>query len=311
MRQGSLVQRARCMSLDHYIFFCTLTYNRESLPSVITSNGISISYADIGDLQKMFKRIRQGNLFGSSFKYFFVTERGTDRGRPHVHGLIFIPKSINDDKLVPSFLESKIRNVLFHEWKRNYGTDKFPVWKPLFTYRTKYIAGKRFSNFDCHYVTPYSTEKGDDDVAFYVTKYVLKPSDKEKRLQQALSLNLDPIEYEDTWNLVRSRCLCSKGFGAATDLQKQYVKDCIHRSSRCENGFQFYAKDGSVSPLSRYYRKFVSPDDAISSVAARGGPIVFDDRPQDLKERSIDHGKRIVSEIAKRDLSILICEDED
>lgn len=71
-RQSDLVQRARCMSLDHYIFFCTLTYNKESLPSVTCSNGFSISYADIGDLQKMFKRIRQGNLFGSDFKYFLL-----------------------------------------------------------------------------------------------------------------------------------------------------------------------------------------------------------------------------------------------
>lgn len=299
------------MSLDHYIFFCTLTYNTESLPSVTCSNGFSISYADIGDLQKMFKRIRQGNLFGSEFKYFFVTERGSAKGRPHVHGLIFIPKKNDDDDLVPSILESKIRDVLFHEWKRNYGSDKFPIWKPLFTYRTKYVAGKRISNFDCHYVVPYSTEKGEDDVAFYVTKYVLKPSDKEKRLQQALSLNLDEHEYNDVWNIVRSRFLCSKGFGASTDLQKQYVRDCIRRSNTNDKGFQYYSRDGSVSPLSRYYRKFVSASDAISSVASRGGPIVYDDRPQDLKDRSIDNGKRIVSEIAKRDLSILIYEDED
>lgn len=132
-----------------------------------------------------------------------------------------------------------------------------------------------------------------------------------KNVCSRLSLNLDELEYEDVWNLVRSRCLCSKGFGASTDLQKQYVRDCIRRSNTNDKGFQYYSKDGSVSPLSRYYRKFVSAEDAISSVAARGGPIVFDDRPQDLKDRSIDNGQRIVSEIAKRDLSIIIYEDVD
>lgn len=309
-RQSALVQRARCMSLDHYIFFCTLTYNDESLPSILTSTGVSVKYADITDLQKMFKRIRFANAFGRSFSYFFVTERGGEKGRPHIHGLIFIPKCKEDDNLIISQLEFKVRDVLFHEWKRNYGSDKFPIWKPLFTYRTKFSCGRRFSNFDCHYVVPYSTEKGEDDVAFYVTKYVLKPSVKERRLQQALRLNLDDDEYSDVWNLVRSRCLCSKGFGAATDLQKEYVKECIHRSSTCENGFQYFSKDGSVSPLSRYYRKFVSSDDAILSVSARGGSIVYDDRPQDMKDRSIENGLRIVSEISKRDLSVIIFEDD-
>lgn len=310
MRQSALVQRARCMSLDHYIFFCTLTYNKESLPILTTSNGVSIPYADVSDLQKMFKRIRFANAFGRSFSYFFVTERGGKKGRPHIHGLIFIPKSKEDDDLIIQNLEFKVRDVLFHEWKRNYGSDKFPVWKPLFTYRSKYVSGKRYSNFDCHFVVPYASEKGEDDVAFYVTKYVLKPSDKEKRLQQALRLNLDPLEYEDVWSVVRSRCLCSKGFGAATDLQREYVRYCIGRSNCNKDGFQYFSKDGSSSPLSRYYRKFISSDDAIRSVSARGGSFVFDDRPFDLKERSVENGKRIVSEISKRDFSIFLFDDD-
>lgn len=275
------------------------------------SNGVSIHYADIGDLQKMFKRIRFANSFGRYFKYFFVTERGSAKGRPHIHGLIFVPKISGDDDLIIQNLEFKIRDTLFHEWKRNYGSDKFPIWKPLFTYRSKFVSGKRVSNFDCHYVVPYSSEKGEDDVAFYVTKYVLKPSDKEKRLQQALRLNLDPDEYESVWNVVRSRCLCSKGFGAATDLQKDYVRYCIDRSKSCENGFQYFAKDGMPSRLSRYYRKFVSSDAAICSAVARGGPVFDDDRPLDQKLLSIEKGKRIVSDLKNRDLSILIFEDDD
>lgn len=310
-RQSQLVQRARCMSLDHYIFFCTLTYNRESLPSVLCSTGYSIPYADITDLQKMFKRIRYANSFGRSFSYFFVTERGSIRGRPHIHGLIFIPKVKDDDVLLTAQLESKVRSVLFKEWRRNYGSDKFPIWKPLFTYRSKFVSGKRISNFDCHYVTPHSSKSGEDDVAFYVTKYVLKPSSVESRLQQALSLNLDSDEYERIWSIVRSRCLCSKGFGAATDLQKDYVRSCIDRSKFDPNGFQFFAKDGTSSHLARYYRKFVSSDAAICSVFSRGGPIVDDDRPIDLKISSVSNGERILADISKRDLSILITEDDD
>lgn len=69
-RQSAIVQRVRCLSLDHYIFFCTLTYNKESLPWHTCSDGFKIPYADISDAQKMFKRIRKDNLFGVPFRYF-------------------------------------------------------------------------------------------------------------------------------------------------------------------------------------------------------------------------------------------------
>lgn len=81
-KQMALVQRCRVMSLDHYIFFCTLTYNPESLP-IYSVNGFDIPYADVSDVQKMFKRIRKSDSIGRPFKYFFVSERGKDRGRPH------------------------------------------------------------------------------------------------------------------------------------------------------------------------------------------------------------------------------------
>ena len=57
---------------------------------------------------------------------------------------------------------------------------------------TKFVGGIRYSNFDCHYVVPHATEAGASDVAFYVSKYVLKVSANEVRLQQALRLNLSP-----------------------------------------------------------------------------------------------------------------------
>lgn len=71
-RQSDIVQRCRCLSLDHYIFFCTLTYNRESLPVIETSTGVSVKYADYKDAQNMFKRIRKYDQFGRSFKYFLL-----------------------------------------------------------------------------------------------------------------------------------------------------------------------------------------------------------------------------------------------
>lgn len=309
LRQSSVVQRCRTLSLDHYIFFCTLTYSNEMLPKITTSSGYTISYVDISDLQKMFKRIRHANSFGKPFVYYFVSERGSKKGRPHVHGLIFIEKKKSDDKLTPLLLEKVIRQTLFREWRRNFGSDRKPIWKPLFQFHSKIVAGKRFSNFDCHYVVPHSTEHGSDDVAFYVTKYLLKVSPLEVKLQQALRLNLEPSEYEDIWKLVRSRSVCSLGFGAVTDFERDKVLQCIDQSSSHPDGLKYFNSDGSTFPLARYYRKFLSAENAIKSVSARGGPLNADDRAMDDKVRSQLNGERIRKQVAKRDISEFYSDD--
>lgn len=304
-RQGSLVQRSRTLLVDHYLYFCTLTYNSESLPVIKCSNGYEIPYADISDVQRMFKRIRLNPVMSRPFKYFFVSERGKSRSRPHFHGLIFIRRYKDDDSLFPAQFETSLRKLLFSEWKRNYGSDRVPIWKPLFTYRTKYVGGILYKNFDLHYVVPHSTENGESDVAFYVTKYVLKPNDKERRLQQALRLNLDEDEYNDIWKIVRSRCVCSKGFGSCTESEISLVKSFIHRSKDNPDGFKYYNPDGSVYPLARYYNKFIDESSAIASVDARGGPVSYDDRDILEKDLSSQNGERIISKVSQRDISEL------
>lgn len=178
-KQQQIVQRCRSLCLDHYLFFVTLTYNADSLRYVDTSTGFHIPYADLSDLQKMFKRIRYRNMIDRPFLYFAVTERGSKKGRPHIHFLLFIRKNKDDDKLYPAQLEPYLFRLFLSEWKRNYGSDRKPIWKPLLTYKKAFRHGRMYSNYDCHYVVNHSTENGSDDVAFYVSKYVLKPSDKE------------------------------------------------------------------------------------------------------------------------------------
>lgn len=317
-RQNQLVDRCRCLSLDHYIFFCTLTYNRQSLPHLSTSTGFDIPYADISDVQKMFKRIRKSDLFGRPFLYFGVSERGKKGSRPHFHLLLFLKKYDDDDKLTPAKLESTLRPLVLKEWRRNYGSNRVPVWKPLCTYRSKYVGGKRYSNYDLHYVVPHSSEHGSDDVAFYVSKYILKSSENEKRLQQALHLNLvkvfddgsvDDLEYNNVWSVVRSRSFFSKGFGAATDMEVNFVKGCIERSKSDPDGLKFFHQDGSSSQLPRYYRKFLSEEAALESVSATGGPISFDDRTLSEKMRSIERGKKIVQQVSEHDISLFYPND--
>lgn len=313
-KQQQIVQRCRSLSLDHYIYFLTFTYNSESLPYVVTSNGYRIPYADISDFQNMFKRIRKGNFIDRPFLYFAVTERGSKKGRPHIHCLLFVRRYPDDDTLFPAQLEPKLWNLFKSQWKRNYGSNRNPIWKPLFTFRQIYSHGVRFRNFDCHYVTPHTTENGSDDVAFYVSKYVMKVSNKELRLQQALKMNLvktnddgslDSSEYEEIWKIVKSKTLWSKNFGCATDKEISHIKYGIRLSSTDNDGLKYYSSNGQSFPLARYFRKFVSLEDGLRSVESMGGPIKYDDRSLSEKVQSISKGVIVKNKVAKRDLSEL------
>ena len=217
-RQMSLVQRIQAEALDNYIFFATLTYNNESLPR-LDINGYSIPFADISDLQNVFKRLRKSSAFGRRFRYVAVSELGSKRGRPHFHVLFMVPKFKEDDDNTPYNLEGTMFKALLSEWRRNYGSTRNPIYKPLCTYTRRFIRGKLYSNYDLHYVRPFNGSDGSSDVAFYVLKYMLKDSDRATRLQQSLRLNLDPDEYERVWSIVRPRYFTSLRFGLAPDQE--------------------------------------------------------------------------------------------
>lgn len=305
-RQMHLIQRVQTMLIDHYPYFCTLTYNSSSLPFKSTSTGFNIYYADIKHIQDMVKRIRRYDLLGRPLsKYIFVTERGTKKGRPHVHGLIFLPKFPDDSYTVPAQLEDKLYKVLFKEWRVNFGSSFYPLWKPLFTYCSRFSNGIEKHNFECHYITPHSSKNGVSDVGFYVTKYILKPSNRDLRLQQALRMNLSEEEYEYIWSIVKSRCLCSKHLGASTSKEIDFIRGCIDRSKIDSTGLKFYDPNGFPRPLSKYYRKFVKEIPGVMSVRASGGPIYDDTRSIDDKLHSIEKGKVILNKIYQRDSSEL------
>lgn len=154
---------------------------------------------------------------------------------------------------------------VLNEWRRNYGSRKYPCYRPLCTYVSRFVHGKLRSNYDLHYVNPSLTVEGCSDVAFYVTKYMMKPSDREKRLQQALHLNLDKIEYEEVWSKVRSRTFASLGlgvdgtntpFGVEPDSSiVAYIRNCVESSKVSESSAKFYnPQTGTSFPLSRYYK---------------------------------------------------------
>ena len=178
------------------------------------SNCIKVDYADIHHLQLMFKRMRDNNTIGRNFKYLAVSERGTSRGRPHFHVLFFIPKQKGDSVATCETINERLKDMLLHYWSTNVGTRKNPVYERNFTYKQRWIDGRLYRNFDCHYVNPLLTTEGVANVAYYVTKYIFKDSDKENQLKQLLFNNSATLEeFHLVWDLVKSRCVISKGLG--------------------------------------------------------------------------------------------------
>lgn len=269
VRQMNFVQRIQCEAMVNHLFFVTLTYNNDSLPSVALSNGRSIRFADISDVQKMFKRLRKRNAFGRPFRYFGVSELGSEKGRPHFHLLICVQKYEYDRFSDCMQLESIISKEILREWRRNYGSTRSPVWKPLCTYVRKFIRGKIRTNYDCHYVNPILSDGQEADVAFYVLKYMMKPSQRVVRLQQALHLNLDEDEYENVWKIVRPRHFESEAFGLGQSLKSpdgnyivhpkvlSYLRSCVQRSKTDFPSPRFFSPiTGKPFPLARYYQHF-------------------------------------------------------
>lgn len=257
-KQMQLVQRIQMESLSHHLFFCTLTYQNSTLPILTTSSGYSIRYADIHDLQCMFKRIRKDNLFGRPFKYFAVSERGSEKGRPHFHIIFMVDKSPKDSFGDILSLEKIIFDVVLSQWKRNIGSSRKPIYLPLCEYHSKYVRGILKRNYDLHYILP-SNGDSCSSVSFYVLKYILKDSQRDVNLQRALKLNLPLEEYYEVYSKVKSRYVASKDFGDSKNPEvRKYLKECISRSKHSESDKQyakFYNYDtGQSFPLSRFYK---------------------------------------------------------
>ena len=175
---------------------------------------VFMPYADIHHIQLLLKNLRDNQPVGDRrLRYVCVSELGKTRARPHFHILLFVERLPGDDKFTPLNLERPLREYVKAHWAVNVGTRKNPVWEPRFTYRKRYYGGKLYQNFDLHYVNPNATTEGVQNVAYYVTKYMMKPSPKEEARQQFLKLNLDEEQYESTWSRIKCRLLVSKGLG--------------------------------------------------------------------------------------------------
>lgn len=268
-RQNEFVQRCYFLSKYSWTLFGTLTYNNESLPRLYV-NGYDLKFAAISDFQNFIKRLRKHKIL-PSFRYLCVSEYGDDkvingvirtsRHRPHFHFMIFVPFQSKEDfnnefkgfefaKNVLDFIVSPAG------WSRNYSTSSQPLYIPC----SSFIMRQNSSTYDCHLVTGENRE----DVAYYVTKYVLKFSDYVNRLQSALKLNLPIDEYYRVWKIVRPRVLCSKGLGIKqvqdTDWPFAFVDECIDEDISSQIDLYSLTEEspsvniaGNVVPLCKYF----------------------------------------------------------
>lgn len=248
-------QRLRAFESDNEDFTVGELYQEPSSVDISGEYKIErVPYADIHHLQLLFKRMRDNNSIGRPFRYIAVTERGKKRARPHAHIMFFIPKHEGDTVATCNSINEALRDMLLHYWSTNVGTRKNPVYERNFTLRQRWIAGKLYRNFDCHYVNPVLTTNGVNDVTFYVTKYMFKESKKEEELRKMLfkylihrddeTGEIDYSLFNQTWDLVKSRVVCSKGLG----LDAEFVS--IVRTEMRNKSFYEYCQESVQNDIS-------------------------------------------------------------
>lgn len=254
LRQSYFVQRCQMESLDNDLYFGTLTYSNYTIPR-ININGYNITYADIKDVQNMFKRIRK-NYNLPKFRYLVVSEFGGKKHRPHFHFLLSVPSSERASVAEKVSLSLKFHDIFLMEWRRNTGSTRKPIYIPL----CNYVCNSRGRNFDLHYVNPSLSSNGCSDVAFYVSKYMMKHDKYVDALKSALYYNIPDYDtFVDVWKKVRPRCLISKGFG---NPNSEKVKEHIRKSidfgiNSTSYDFPIYVNPitSQTFPLSPYYKK--------------------------------------------------------
>lgn len=284
MRQLGYIQRSQLMEFEYYPFFCTLTYNDDSLP--VLELDYPIHYAKIEDIQLFFKRLRNSRVFGDrAWKYLAVSEFGSRFHRPHWHILFFVQRQDSDDEFTPYNLEFSYYSKVLSCWCRNVGCKKKPVYIPLLTIPKRVTADGR-SPYDFHYV--HTRQSDSSDVSFYVTKYVLKIDPYVKKLRSAILLNYSKEDAKTIWKIIKPKFVMSKHFGfPESEKQKEHIEkglaltDTLPVFINPNTGFTF--------PLAPYVKKRLPADVHLSHMSLQtrtdsGEFIMYYDEKKNRKQ---------------------------
>lgn len=232
---NSLLQRALVENLTSYMYFVTLTYNNENIPSLKLPTGETIYYSNYEHIKSMFKRFRHANLLDRDFRYICVNEYGDTNHRPHFHLLIFVSKCDSDDKTTPDKIEKLLFDNLRKYYSVNTGSRKNPNYVSLFTYKRRVTSKGIKTNYFVKYVHP------EDDTAQldnplndtyvktirYIIGYVNQGSRFDSYVRKLLDKQTDPIITKKLANILRSKVYTSKGFGCGYTNGKALYYDKI------------------------------------------------------------------------------------
>ena len=309
-RQMELIQRVLMESQFSHLFFGTFTYNNESLPTW-NINGYNIHYARRDDFQNMLKRVRNISIY--PFRYFAVSEFGSKYGRPHYHLILSVPQM--DE---PLNIERYFYNLFLNQWRKNYGSDRKPIYRNLCTLSRKFVDGRLSTNYDFHFVNPLYSDAGVADVGFYVLKYLLKADKHEQNLQRALRMNLHPTLYNVVWDVVKSKTLFSKGFGlmehdlsrCRESFDRERISDVVRNHIR--KGIEFgkgkfdypvfiHPLTGATFPLSDYYKNyFLTDKDAFAYYFENVGNSPYLDSIHDSEIKAQNQIDTIIDQYRRR-----------
>lgn len=302
LKQQYITQRVQMESLSHDLYFGTLTYNNESLRHIKVGE-FDLAYADISDWQKMLKHIRLKEDL-PPFRYMIVSEYGGKRHRPHFHFILSFPKDEKQTLADKWSFQIQLHDTFLKYWRRNYGSDRCPIWRPLCTY----VRTRKSYNYDLHYLDPWASSKGVDDVAFYVSKYCLKYDKWLDKLKSKLYFSLEEDEYKSVWEFIRPRRLMSKGFGCPSDPKViEHINKGINISLYDPVAmFPYFISpvNGNTFPLAPYYStKFLQMEDL--AVFNSRKPVLTDD------DMMLDTWKEAtVEEIAEKDRKFKKVQDD-
>lgn len=268
---------------------------------------IEFPYADIRHVQLLLKNLRDNlprdPVFGNrDLKYLAVSELGKANGRPHFHILFLVEKKPEDigfgGRITQMYsLEQCLWKHVFKYWAINVGTRKNPEYEKLFTYRKRFYGSRVYTNFDLHWVDPSRTREGVRNVAYYVTKYVMKGSEKETRRQQFLRLNLEEQEYREVWSQIKCKTTLSKGLGLNVRFETIESKELLYVDFNCSDYADYLDRivsgddlpPDSFEPIKKVYKvrkkRLMIPDwdlvnllrkNMVLDVGKAPGPIYID-----------------------------------
>lgn len=201
--------------LNHYLDPC-IYYSKDYFPFLLSCSIkekfikylYGVSYADTSYVNRFFRNLVINGVIPNDYHYVGVTERGSKRGRPHFHFILFIPKSFviskvgklnrSDEFYVTEFARKYVK-LFWQSYSVNVGTRKNPFYVQICDYVVR--GNKRSFSLD-------GISGRMDKALYYTLKYNFKQSDYVLIPDEIFGTNLAKQFY----NTVRNKILMSRSF---------------------------------------------------------------------------------------------------